>query len=301
MYGHTIFFHSIPLDRSAILTKYPIMIDESKVLPSTIAMPAATRTNEILPTWTPNPLSGTTATSSSTGDIDLAANASTVEPSTAQTTEAAAKAKSQRQCANCDANATKHCNACVEGLDSNGDSSPPPFYCSAKCQQKHWNSTHQIQYKLAIDRRQLYRIGALIQHAFYAGTKAMWYDDILEVNKIIPVVENSSVDGREIEHARGDDSVEVRVRDFKTGISGVEVKVRKQGRVAWEDGVEVHLRRYKRHDGPDFPEFPTGHLPGYGGVLGKRSEQALLASSAANATIVCVLLDNLLKGESPTT
>ena len=129
----------------------------------------------------------------------------------------------------------------------------------------------------------------------------MWYDDILEVNKIIPVVENSSVDGREIEHARGDDSVEVRVRDFKTGISGVEVKVRKQGRVAWEDGVEVHLRRYKRHDGPDFPEFPTGHLPGYGGVLGKRSEQALLARSAANATIVCVLLDNLLKGESPTT
>lgn len=277
------------------------MKDESKILPSTIAIPATTKTNETLPTLTPTSPSGTTATSSSTGDIDLAAKASAVEPSTAQTTEAAVKAKWQRQCANCDANATKYCNACVEGLDLNGDSLPPPFYCSAKCQQEHWNSTHKIQCKLAVDRRQLYRIGALVQHAFYAGTKAMWYDEIAEVKKIEPMTGQGDAAGGEVEHARGDDSIEVRVRDFRTGINGVEVKVRKQERVAWEDGVEVHLRRYKRHDGSDFPEFPTGHLPGYGGVLGKRSEQALLASSAANGTIVCVLLDNLLKGESPTT
>lgn len=71
--------------------------------------------------------------------------------------------------------------------------------------------------------------------------------------------------------------------------------------MAWEDGVEVHLWRYKKHDGPDFPAFPTGHLPGYGGVLEERDEQSVLVASASNASIVCGLLKDLATGEYPLT
>lgn len=64
-----------------------------------------------------------------------------------------------------------------------------------------------------------------------------------------------------------------------------------------EDGVEVHLWRYKKHDDPDFPEFPAGHLPGYDGALEERDEQSVLAASASNAAIVCGLLSDLVRGE----
>lgn len=154
-----------------------------------------------------------------------------------------------------------------------------------------------------------------MQHAFYTGTKAIWYDESLEFRKLTPAVEVDNVNVREVEHALrasnearkevehavGDDSVELRVREFGADKDVVKVKVRAKKRVAWEDGVEVHLWRYKKHDSPDFPAFPTGHLPGYGGVLEERDEQSALAASASNAAIVCGLLSDLTRGEYPQT
>lgn len=127
-----------------------------------------------------------------------------------------------------------------------------------------------------------------MQHAFYAGTKAMWYDEIVEVTKIKPVV------GRDV------DATE---RVHTVGLHGRKVRVwaREKKRVAWDDGVEVQICRYKRHDGPDFPAFPAGDIPGYGGVLEERDEQSLLAASASNGASVCGLLDDLVTGELPLT
>lgn len=152
-----------------------------------------------------------------------------------------------------------------------------------------------------------------MQCAFYTGTKAMWYDEFLELRKLAPADEDdnavvrevehalgaSDKDRKEIEHTVGDDSVEVRVREFGADEDVIKVKVRAKKRVAWEDGVEVHLWCYKKHDDPDFPAFPTGHLPGYGCVLEERDEQSVLAVSASNAAIVCGLLGDHAAGEYP--
>lgn len=64
----------------------------------------------------------------------------------------------------------------------------------------------------------------------------------------------------------------------------------------------MHLRCYKKHNGPDFPAFPSGPITGYGGgSLEERDEQSLLAASASNGAVVCGLLDDLLTGEYPLT
>jgi hypothetical protein len=94
------------------------------------------------------------------------------------------------QCAKCVARATQLCGRRAEGVDHDGDPSPT-WYCSRECQADHRDS-HKIQCKLAIDRRQLFQIGALVQHAFYASTKVLWYDEILEVRKIDPFEDDSA-------------------------------------------------------------------------------------------------------------
>lgn len=155
-----------------------------------------------------------------------------------------------------------------------------------------------------------------MQHAFYTGTKAMWYDEILELRKIGSEAENDDAVVREVEYAAGasdeerkvieyavgDDSVEVRVREFGVEDDVVKVSKRKFQRYPWEDGEELHLRCYKKHNGPDFPAFPSGPITGYGGgLLEERDEQSLLAASASNGAVVCGLLDDLLTGEYPLT
>ena len=304
----TFTLNSAQLDLLANSSRNLTMADESKGPPSTSAIPSATNnTNGALPERSLSFPSGTTATSSSARDASSAATGST--PTTSKTTGNASK---HHKCANCGARATLRCGGCVEGLDGNGDPSST-YYCNQKCQKDH-RMTHKNDCKLAIDRRQLYRIGALVQHAFYVGTKAMWYDAILEARKIDAVAEKDSAVVREVEHASGasdkdrkeleyavgDDSVEVKVRDFGAEDDVVKVSKRKLKRYPWVDGEEVHLRCYKRHDGPDFPAFPTGVLPGYGGgVLEERDEQSMLAASASNGAVVCGLLNDLVIGECP--
>jgi hypothetical protein len=283
------------------------MAKKSQVPSSTPAIPPAINNNEDLPPRKPASLSGTTANPSSAGGVSVTATGSTPDAP-----KATINATPSHHCANCGAHTTVCCSGCGEGLDGNGDPSST-YYCSGTCQIAHWK-THKDQCKLSIDRRQLYRIGSLVRHAFYVGTKTMWYDEIVEVRKIDPVAEkrnavvrgvqhpvgNHDTEGKEVEseHAVGDDSLEMRARR-NSGVEddAVKVRVRKTKRVAWEDGVEVHLRRYKRHDGPDFPGFATGDIPGYGGVLEERDEQSVLAASASNAAIVCALLEKLVTGE----
>lgn len=173
------------------------MADESKGSPSTSAIPPATNnTNDALPERSLSSSSGTAATSSSAGDASTAATASTTKSS-----KTSGNASKNHKCANCGAPATLRCGGCVEGLDSNGDPSST-YYCIQKCQKDH-RMIHKNDCKLAIDRRQLYRIGALVQHAFYVGTKAMWYDAILEARKIDAVAKKDNAVVREVEHAFG--------------------------------------------------------------------------------------------------
>ena len=110
--------------------------------------------------------------------------------STVGTPAIAANATSTHQCIKCEARATLVCSRCAEGFDDNGDRSPT-WYSSRECQIDH-REFHKIQCKLAIDRRQLFRIGVLVQHAFYASTKAFWYDEILEVRNIEPVEDDGA-------------------------------------------------------------------------------------------------------------
>lgn len=59
----------------------------------------------------------------------------------------------------------------------------PTFYCSQVCQRMHW-TVHKLECKVAIDRKELYKIGSLLQWAFYAERKVMWQDDVGRVKKI---------------------------------------------------------------------------------------------------------------------
>lgn len=222
------------------------MADAGKGPPSTSAMLPATITDDAPPTRSHTSLSGTTATSSPVGDASAGATGSAHE-----TSKTATNIRKHHECANCGERATDRCGGCAEGLDGNGEP-PSTYYCSQTCLKGH-RETHKGICKLAIDRRQLFRIGALVQCAFYTGTKAMWYDEILELRKLTPAVEDdnpvvrevehalgaSDKDRRETKHAVGDDSVEVRVREFGADEDVVKVKVRAKKRLTWEEGVEA--------------------------------------------------------------
>jgi hypothetical protein len=90
---------------------------------------------------------------------------------------------SDHECANCGNLANKRCTGCDRGVEINGDKSSPTYYCSKDCQRDH-RKTHEFHCKLAIDRSQLFRIGRLVQWAFYESIKAMWSDGILDVEKV---------------------------------------------------------------------------------------------------------------------
>jgi hypothetical protein len=151
----------------------------------------------------------------------------------------------EHDCAHCGKPAGHRCARCAEGVDEHGNASST-YYCGAKCQTLDWKQTHQSQCGLAIDRRQLFRIGSLVQWAFYECSRVLWYDGITEVKKLEPM--NQS------------------------------------------DNAELLLQRYKKHDSLDFPTFPKKLFEE------ERDEQAVIAISASNGSIVCALLYELLKG-----
>jgi len=85
-------------------------------------------------------------------------------------------------CAACARPANHRCVHCAKGVDIYGKTSQT-LYCGQECQSKHWTA-HETECKLAVDRRNLYRIGSLLQWSFYAGRKAAWHEDIGRVEKI---------------------------------------------------------------------------------------------------------------------
>jgi hypothetical protein len=86
------------------------------------------------------------------------------------------------KCAICAGPAKHRCARCADGVDMNGKRSPA-LYCGQECQHKHWTA-HKIECRLAVDRRELYNIGSLLQWAFYAGRKTIWHEDVGRVKKI---------------------------------------------------------------------------------------------------------------------
>lgn len=158
------------------------MADENAIPPTTCASASPTNANANIPAAVSTSLSATMANTSSGSDLNPVA---TTGPDPATPTN---------NCANCGSHASQCCPRCAEGLDANGNLSTT-YYCGQDCQREHWTKTHETQCKLAVDRRQLFRIGRLVQWAFYASTKAMWYDQILDINKI--------------EHVNGDDGAQL--------------------------------------------------------------------------------------------
>jgi hypothetical protein len=90
---------------------------------------------------------------------------------------------SSNQCAVCKGPAALLCPKCASGLDAHGQARKV-YYCSRPCQAKDWDAGHKLECKVAIDRRQLFRIGSLVQGAFYQCSKAIWFQEISKVDKI---------------------------------------------------------------------------------------------------------------------
>jgi hypothetical protein len=86
------------------------------------------------------------------------------------------------KCAICAGPANHRCGRCVEGVDMNGKKSPT-YYCGQECQREHWDA-HKIECGSSIDRNQLYRIGSILQWAFYRGREVTWHQSVQRVMKI---------------------------------------------------------------------------------------------------------------------
>lgn len=90
---------------------------------------------------------------------------------------------STHQCEVCKEAAALLCPNCATGLDAHGQERKT-YYCSKPCQAKDWAAGHKPECKVAIDRRQLFRIGSLVQEAFYQSSKAIWFHDFTKVKRI---------------------------------------------------------------------------------------------------------------------
>jgi hypothetical protein len=86
------------------------------------------------------------------------------------------------QCAVCKGTAALLCPNCATGLDAHGQESKT-YYCSKACQTKDWAAGHKLECKVAVDRRQLFRIGSLVQEAFYQSSKDIRFHGISKVKK----------------------------------------------------------------------------------------------------------------------
>jgi len=87
------------------------------------------------------------------------------------------------QCAVCKDTAALLCPNCATGLDVHGQERKT-YYCSKVCQAKDWDAGHKLECKVAIDRRQLFRIGSLVQEAFYQSSKDIWFHSVGKFKKI---------------------------------------------------------------------------------------------------------------------
>lgn len=96
-----------------------------------------------------------------------------------------------RKCANCAGPGSHRCAGCADGVDIYGKASSV-FYCGTKCQREHWDATHSGKCKVAVQRRQLYRIGSLLQWTLYENRKALFYDEIENVKKVGQSLEGHS-------------------------------------------------------------------------------------------------------------
>jgi hypothetical protein len=86
------------------------------------------------------------------------------------------------QCAVCKEAAALLCPNCATGLDAHGQECKT-YYCSKACQAKDWAAGHKLECKVAVDRHQLFRIGSLVQEAFYQSSKDIWFHGVSKVRK----------------------------------------------------------------------------------------------------------------------
>ena len=75
------------------------------------------------------------------------------------------------------------CPNCATGLDVHAQKRRT-YYCSKSCSAKDWAAGHKLECKAAIDRLQLFRIGSLVQEAFYQSSKATRFHDVARIKKI---------------------------------------------------------------------------------------------------------------------
>ena len=87
------------------------------------------------------------------------------------------------QCAVCKEGAALLCPNCATGLNAHGQARKV-YYCGKVCQAKDWDAGHKLECKVAVDRRQLFRIGSLVQKVFYQSSKSIWFHGVDKVKKI---------------------------------------------------------------------------------------------------------------------
>ena len=87
------------------------------------------------------------------------------------------------ECAVCKEAADSFCPNCATGVDVHGITRTI-YYCGKACQTTDWAAGHKLECKVAIHRRQLFRIGSIVQEAFYQSSKAIWFHDVTRVKNI---------------------------------------------------------------------------------------------------------------------
>lgn len=85
-------------------------------------------------------------------------------------------------CARCRQSATHNCSGCRNAPDAEGGLVYTTWYCSPECQQKDWRF-HKYACKEAQARGSLYRVGGIIQLAFYAYLEKSFDVAITKVEK----------------------------------------------------------------------------------------------------------------------
>jgi hypothetical protein len=88
---------------------------------------------------------------------------------------------SAHQCAVCTQPAPHRCSGCVGGRDTSGKERQIS-YCSKECQRQHWIDGHKLECKASVERRQLFRIGEIMQWMFYCNREYVWHDDIEQIH-----------------------------------------------------------------------------------------------------------------------
>lgn len=87
-----------------------------------------------------------------------------------------------QHCANCAKPALHLCPRCADGLNIHGQERKV-YYDGKDCQTAHWAAGHEVECKVARDRRQLHRVSSLLQWAFYGTREAAWYDEVKAVER----------------------------------------------------------------------------------------------------------------------